>query len=56
MGVATIYVTHDQTEALTMGHRVAVLRSGVLQQCDIPQAIYDSPANLLSRHSLGHPR
>ena len=55
LGVATIYVTHDQTEALTMGHRVAVLRSGVLQQCDIPQAIYDNPANLFVAAFIGSP-
>ncbi|HTT58752.1 MAG TPA: ATP-binding cassette domain-containing protein, partial [Acidimicrobiales bacterium] len=39
IGVATLYVTHDQTEAMTLGHRVAVLRSGVLQQCDAPQVL-----------------
>jgi len=48
-------VTHDQTEALTMGHRVAVLRSGVLQQCDIPQSIYDNPANLFVAAFIGSP-
>ena len=39
----TIYVTHDQVEAMTMGHRVAVLRDGLLQQCDTPRALYDRP-------------
>ena len=39
IGVAALYVTHDQTEAMTLGHRVAVLRSGVLQQCDAPQVL-----------------
>ena len=43
LGVATMYVTHDQTEAMTMGDRVAVLDAGVLQQCDRPQVLYDSP-------------
>jgi len=46
IGVAALYVTHDQTEAMTLGHRVAVLRSGVLQQCDAPQVLYDRPTNL----------
>jgi multiple sugar transport system ATP-binding protein len=46
LGVTTIYVTHDQTEAMTMGDRVAVMRRGVLQQVDKPQRIYDRPANL----------
>jgi multiple sugar transport system ATP-binding protein len=55
LGVATLYVTHDQTEALTMGHRVAVLRSGVLQQCDVPQALYDNPANLFVAAFIGSP-
>ena len=55
LGVATLYVTHDQTEALTMGHRVAVLRSGVLQQCDVPQALYDNPVNLFVAAFIGSP-
>ena len=42
LGVATLYVTHDQTEAMTMGDRVAVLSAGMLQQCDTPQALYDA--------------
>src|ERR1700691_3378249 len=46
IGVATLYVTHDQVEAMTMGDRVAVLRAGVLQQCDKPQALYDRPDNV----------
>ena len=46
LGVTTIYVTHDQVEAMTMGDRVAVMRNGVLQQMRTPQALYDSPANL----------
>ena len=55
LGVATLYVTHDQTEALTMGNRVAVLRSGVLQQCDQPQILYDRPVNLFVAAFIGSP-
>jgi multiple sugar transport system ATP-binding protein len=44
--VTTVYVTHDQVEAMTMGHRVAVMRDGELQQVDTPQRLYDAPANL----------
>jgi multiple sugar transport system ATP-binding protein len=55
VGVATVYVTHDQTEAMTMGHRVAVLRDGYLQQCDTPQVLYDSPTNLFVAAFIGSP-
>jgi multiple sugar transport system ATP-binding protein len=55
VGVATVYVTHDQTEAMTMGHRVAVLRDGYLQQCDTPQALYDNPTNLFVAAFIGSP-
>jgi multiple sugar transport system ATP-binding protein len=55
LGVATLYVTHDQTEALTMGDRVAVLRSGVLQQCDHPQTLFDRPVNLFVAAFIGSP-
>jgi multiple sugar transport system ATP-binding protein len=55
LGVTTIYVTHDQTEAMTMGDRVAVLRHGVLQQVDRPQRIYDRPANLFVAEFIGSP-
>jgi multiple sugar transport system ATP-binding protein len=55
VGVATFYVTHDQTEAMTMGHRVAVMRSGVLQQCDKPQTLYDDPDNLFVASFIGSP-
>jgi multiple sugar transport system ATP-binding protein len=54
-GVTTIYVTHDQTEAMTMGHRVSVLRKGVLQQVDIPQELYDHPANQFVAGFIGSP-
>jgi multiple sugar transport system ATP-binding protein len=53
--VTTLYVTHDQIEAMTMGDRVAVMRSGVLQQLDTPQNIYDSPANLFVASFVGSP-
>ncbi len=55
IGVATIYVTHDQTEAMTLGHRVAVLRDGALQQCDTPQVLYDHPANVFVAGFIGSP-
>ena len=55
LGVATLYVTHDQTEAMTMGDRVAVLRSGTLQQLDAPQALYDRPANQFVAAFIGSP-
>ncbi len=55
IGVATLYVTHDQTEAMTMGDRVAVMRAGVLQQCDRPQVLYSSPANLFVAAFIGSP-
>jgi multiple sugar transport system ATP-binding protein len=55
LGTTMIYVTHDQTEAMTMGDRVAVLRRGVLQQVADPQALYDSPANLFVAGFIGSP-
>src|ERR1700744_4479618 len=55
LGVATMYVTHDQTEAMTMGDRVAVLNAGVLQQCDHPQVLYDRPDNLFGAGFMGSP-
>ncbi len=55
IGVATLYVTHDQTEAMTMGDRVAVMRSGQLQQCDHPQVLYANPANLFVAAFIGSP-
>ncbi|MCU4185370.1 sn-glycerol-3-phosphate ABC transporter ATP-binding protein UgpC [Acidiferrimicrobium sp. IK] len=55
IGVAAIYVTHDQTEAMTMGDRVAVLGGGRLQQCDQPQVLYDRPANLFVAAFIGSP-
>ena len=55
IGAATLYVTHDQTEAMTMGDRVAVLQSGVLQQYDTPRALYDHPANVFVATFIGSP-
>jgi multiple sugar transport system ATP-binding protein len=56
IGVTTVYVTHDQAEALTMADRVAVLRRGVLQQVGPPQQVYDDPATLFVAAFLGTPR
>jgi len=53
--VTTLYVTHDQVEAMTMGHRVAVMRDGVLQQVDTPQRLYDTPTNLFVASFVGSP-
>lgn len=55
LAVATVYVTHDQTEAMTMGDRVAVLRAGMLQQCAPPQELYDRPTNLFVAAFIGSP-
>ena len=55
LGVATLYVTHDQTEAMTMGDRVAVLRDGTLQQLAAPQDLYEQPANLFVASFIGSP-
>ena len=55
LNVSTMYVTHDQIEAMTMGDRVAVMRSGVLQQCDHPQVLYDRPDNLFVAAFIGSP-
>jgi multiple sugar transport system ATP-binding protein len=53
--VTTVYVTHDQVEAMTMGDRVAVMRDGVLQQVDTPQRLYDAPVNLFVASFVGSP-
>jgi len=55
LAVTTVYVTHDQVEAMTMGHRVAVLRDGNLQQCDSPSTLYHAPANLFVAGFIGSP-
>jgi multiple sugar transport system ATP-binding protein len=55
LGVTTVYVTHDQVEAMTLGQRVAVLRDGILQQCDTPQNLFQHPANLFVAAFIGSP-
>ena len=55
LGITTIYVTHDQTEAMTLAHRVALLEKGVLQQLDTPTNVYNSPANLFVAGFIGSP-
>ncbi|MGP3969395.1 ABC transporter ATP-binding protein [Streptomyces sp. 6N223] len=55
LGVTTVYVTHDQVEAMTMGDRVAVLKDGLLQQVDTPRAMYDKPSNLFVAGFIGSP-
>ncbi|MEO8555119.1 MAG: sn-glycerol-3-phosphate ABC transporter ATP-binding protein UgpC [Actinomycetota bacterium] len=55
LGVTTVYVTHDQIEAMTMGDRVAVLKDGILQQCDTPRRMYDHPDNVFVAGFIGSP-
>ncbi|WP_116995662.1 ABC transporter ATP-binding protein [Desertimonas flava] len=55
LGVTTVYVTHDQVEAMTMGDRVAVLKDGVLQQVDDPETLYDNPVNTFVAEFIGAP-
>jgi len=55
LGVTTVYVTHDQVEAMTLGQRVAVLRDGVLQQCDSPHNLFNHPINLFVAAFIGSP-
>jgi multiple sugar transport system ATP-binding protein len=55
LAVTTVYVTHDQVEAMTMGQRVAVLKDGLLQQCDTPAKLYHEPANLFVAGFIGSP-
>src|SRR4029453_11284239 len=55
LAVTTVYVTHAQGEAMTMGHRVAVLRDGDLQQCDAPSTLYHQPTNLFVAGFIGSP-
>src|SRR6478609_206397 len=56
LGVTTLYVTHDQTEAMTMGDRVAVMKNGRLMQCASPQELYDDPANVFVAGFIGSPK
>ena len=55
LGVTTIYVTHDQVEAMTMGDRIAVMKDGVLQQLDTPKVLYEHPANMFVAGFIGSP-
>ena len=55
LGTTTVYVTHDQTEAMTLGDRVAVLRKGILQQCASPRELYEQPVNLFVAGFIGAP-
>lgn len=55
LGTTTVYVTHDQVEAMTMGHRVALMRDGILQQVDTPAVIYNRPRNLFAAAFIGAP-
>jgi multiple sugar transport system ATP-binding protein len=55
LGTTMVYVTHDQTEAMTLGHRVAVMRAGILQQVDTPKALYEDPINLFVAGFIGSP-
>ena len=55
LGITTIYVTHDQVEAMTMGQRIAVMKDGVLQQCDQPENVYRRPANKFVAGFIGSP-
>ncbi len=56
LGVTTVYVTHDQVEAMTMGHRVAVMKLGEIQQVDVPLKLYDRPVNLFVAGFIGSPQ
>jgi multiple sugar transport system ATP-binding protein len=55
LGTTMVYVTHDQTEAMTLGHRVAVMRAGIIQQVDTPKALYEDPSNLFVAGFIGSP-
>jgi multiple sugar transport system ATP-binding protein len=55
LGTTTVFVTHDQVEAMTLGQRVAVMREGKIQQVDVPQRLYDAPANLFVAAFIGSP-
>ena len=55
LGITTIYVTHDQVEAMTLAHRIAILEKGILQQLDTPSVIYNNPANLFVAQFIGSP-
>ena len=56
LGTTFIYVTHDQTEAMTMGTRIVVMKDGLIQQCDTPQILYDKPCNMFVAGFIGSPQ
>ena len=56
LGTSLIYVTHDQTEAMTMGTRIGVMKDGLIQQCDAPQVLYDKPCNMFVAGFIGSPQ
>ncbi len=56
LGTTFIYVTHDQTEAMTMGTRIVVMKDGLIQQCDTPQVLYDKPCNMFVAGFIGSPQ
>lgn len=56
LGVTTVYVTHDQKEAMTLGSRIAIMKDGVLQQCDDPETVYRKPANMFVAGFIGSPQ
>ena len=55
LATTTVYVTHDQVEAMTMGHRIAVMNAGILQQLDTPENLYERPANMFVATFIGSP-
>ena len=55
LGVTTVYVTHDQVEAMTLGDRVVVLRDGTIQQCDTPERLFEAPTNVFVAAFMGSP-
>src|SRR5690606_19903299 len=55
LGITPVYVPHDQIEAMTMGHRIAVMKDGVLQQCDTPRVLYETPGNVFVAGFIGSP-
>ena len=56
LGTTIIYVTHDQTEAMTLGTRIVVMSAGIVQQVDTPQVLYDTPCNLFVAGFIGSPQ
>ena len=55
VGITTVYVTHDQVEAMTMGDRIAIMRDGVIEQCGVPDEVYERPANTFVAGFIGSP-